>query len=749
MKNNKDKKQLIIFIFLIASFMNLLSFFSFNKSIRNQMIEQFRKELKHYTTHKAQDVKLILDDMIDSLEETQKIIREYSDFEEETIRKILTISNKLNYFNFTSFAYPNGDGIDSASQKFNITNRNYFQKSMKGEIGISGLLSSKVENKKPVQIISIPVYNKDDIISGVLFGVFDFGTIEKLSNTKRKKSERNKTYLLQLDGSYITKPNYKNNQPSFWKFLEKTDLNFEEIEKLKKDFANKEEGDFSYSYNGTISYGYFILLDDIQCYIISEIGDEVIGEQVELVNKLALKDEVFTILCLGIMILCVYFYFRETTSEIKEANKKIDDNMNIMIAAAEHSNHIIFTYDDNLKKISVKSNIRNHLFEEETIFSVPESIISKGIIAPENIEDFKNLFINNYKNKNGEADIKIILERKELWYNIALYNTYDQKNILVETIGIISEITNIKKKEINIKRKLEVYDKLIKNAILYAKVDLKLNIIFELNGKEENINFLNFLKESIIKKVKNEHLSFIIDKFSVKNLIETLDNNKEFLEIEFAIKDGDTYKWVSCMFYRLSISDKTKVLFVINDIDQKKHKELELKRRAEQDGLTGLYNSITSKSKIEKVLSKNNLLNEKHILILIDLDNYKLINDCFGHLYGDNVLIDVSNILKRKFRSNDIIGRLGGDEFIALLTNIDPSFDVERLAVRLIEDLKSSLEITYKEKDKKVKLSSSIGYVIVPDDGVNFETLYKKADEALYQVKKSGKNSYMRYHIKE
>lgn len=204
-----------------------------------------------------------------------------------------------------------------------------------------------------------------------------------------------------------------------------------------------------------------------------------------------------------------------------------------------------------------------------------------------------------------------------------------------------------------------------------------------------------------MKKVKSEHLPFLLEKFSIKNLIENFNIGKEFLEIEFIIEDKEIYKWVSCVIYKLSSENNSRVLFVINDIDQKKHKELELKKRVEQDGLTGLYNAETSKSKITEVIMKNNLSNEKQIFILFNLDNYKLINDTFGHFYGDSVLTDVANILKNKLCSNNIVGYLDGDEFIILLTNVSSEFDVEKLSERLIENLRKSLEKTYSKMEKR------------------------------------------------
>lgn len=745
MGGDRRGKQITITIFVMASIINIFSFFSFQESIRQEEIKHFKNELKGYAKNKVQDTKLVIDGMVNRLEETKNLIEEKSNFEEDVIKRILRVATRLNYFNFTSFAYPDGKGFDNADQRFDIKERNYFKKSLEGNVGISGVIHSKVENNKPVQIISIPTYDKENKVAGVLFGVFDFQTIEKITSSRLNKVGKNKTYILTQEGEYIIKPEKNISQKNFWNYLSGTKINKKDINKIKRNFLNKKEGEFSYIKDNVTYYGYYIHIDDINCYIVTEVGDEAIIDYIKSINKIAIKDEVLTISCFIVMLLCIFLYFKKTNREIRETNRKLDKNMDIMYKAAEHSEKLIFTYDNNLREIVVKTRKLNPLFREKIIISGPKKLISYGIIVPESIEDLKKLFDENPNRKNGEADIKIVYKGKEIWYNISLYNIYNEENRLTDTIGVVDDITEIKNKEKEVKRKLEIYDKLVENSILYAKVNLEEGVLLEVNGKEENISFSNFVEINILKKVKSEHLPFLLDKFSIKNLIEDFNEGKEFLEIEFIIENKGIYKWVSCVIYKLSSENNSRVLFVINDIDQKKHKELELKKRAEQDGLTGLYNAETSKSKITEALMKNNLSDEKQIFILFDLDNYKLINDSFGHFYGDSVLIDVANILKSKLRSNDIVGRLGGDEFVILLTNVSSEFDVEKLSERLMENLRKSLEKTYKQDGKEVKISGSIGFAIAPDDGVTFETLYKKADKALYQVKKNGKNNFIRY----
>ena len=122
---------------------------------------------------------------------------------------------------------------------------------------------------------------------------------------------------------------------------------------------------------------------------------------------------------------------------------------------------------------------------------------------------------------------------------------------------------------------------------------------------------------------------------------------------------------------------------------------------------------------------------------MLDLDYFKQINDTFGHQTGDRVLCDVAEKLRLSLRSNDLIGRLGGDEFIVFVRGADNEDGFRRCA----EKLNSVLMKKYEENGKEVSISASIG-IAVAEQGTDFNELYKRADIALYEVKRCGRNGY-------
>ncbi|MCR5419948.1 MAG: GGDEF domain-containing protein [Lachnospiraceae bacterium] len=181
------------------------------------------------------------------------------------------------------------------------------------------------------------------------------------------------------------------------------------------------------------------------------------------------------------------------------------------------------------------------------------------------------------------------------------------------------------------------------------------------------------------------------------------------------------------------------IISVINAANFRKSNR-ELKEQAETDLLTDLYNKVATETKIKEYL-QNNVTNKKAIMFVLDIDNFKKINDTMGHAFGDEVLSTLGHQLKSEFRINDIIGRTGGDEFIILLKDLKDDETLKREAGRVATFFKNFKVGEY----TKYSATASIGAVEIPKDGSDFEALYKAADKALYLAKKRGKNQMAFY----
>ncbi|MCP3901699.1 MAG: GGDEF domain-containing protein [Desulfobacteraceae bacterium] len=166
--------------------------------------------------------------------------------------------------------------------------------------------------------------------------------------------------------------------------------------------------------------------------------------------------------------------------------------------------------------------------------------------------------------------------------------------------------------------------------------------------------------------------------------------------------------------------------------------QIELYRSANYDKLTSLPNRSMFMDQLNHVLKQSIRYERKFALLFIDLDGFKAVNDTLGHDAGDDVLIEVAKRLKGCVRDSDIVARLGGDEFTIIFTKINSLNDAKSGAEKIIKNLSDPLII----KGHDTQIGASIGISTYPENGSDIELLLKKADDAMYGVKKEGKNNY-------
>lgn len=221
-------------------------------------------------------------------------------------------------------------------------------------------------------------------------------------------------------------------------------------------------------------------------------------------------------------------------------------------------------------------------------------------------------------------------------------------------------------------------------------------------------------------------------------LLHNITSGVPYSETEFRIRNI-TYQYTWCRIRSTTQYDSDdipiKAIGVIVDIDEEKCRSTALIEAAQRDALTKLFNKDATKLKIEHLLSDKSD-NRLHAMMIIDVDNFKAVNDRFGHQWGDAVLSKMAKSLKNLFRSTDIIGRIGGDEFLVFMENIGTPELASRKARALVQIFKGTpLKIN-------IELSCSVGVAFYPKDAMDYTGLFINADSALYRVKNSGKENF-------
>lgn len=355
------------------------------------------------------------------------------------------------------------------------------------------------------------------------------------------------------------------------------------------------------------------------------------------------------------------------------------------------------------------------LFEEDELLL---SILNKSINAiDENYMQMLILDVTSHIDRKITFTMIIDEYAKEIFFVVYIV-------IIILLFSAISNISVNKKLRMQ-NRRYEILAR-ISNEYLYEYV-VKSNRLelskkcIQLFGTQEKFNEVN----SILK----DHLS--------KN-----DLDESNIEIKLPLANGDmgVFKTIT-----LSIdNDKGELVSIIGkliDISKEAAEKEELLIKSQLDGLTGLYNHITTKELITESI-RNRDEYQIDAFIIIDCDKLKDINDTYGHLMGDCILENISKSLKLTFRNTDIIGRIGGDEFCVYIKDVPSADFIQKKCERLISIIKNTMEDIY--------VSVSIGIVFVNEKNT-YESLFEKADNAMYQAKRKGRaqivigNSYVTF----
>jgi diguanylate cyclase (GGDEF)-like protein/PAS domain S-box-containing protein len=191
----------------------------------------------------------------------------------------------------------------------------------------------------------------------------------------------------------------------------------------------------------------------------------------------------------------------------------------------------------------------------------------------------------------------------------------------------------------------------------------------------------------------------------------------------------------------IELEGKSVILSVARDITERKRAEQQLAYIATHDALTGLPNRVLFNDRLNLALAQAQRHQQKLAVLLLDLDRFKDINDTLGHSVGDQLLRVTSRRLKGLLRKSDTLARMGGDEFLFLVIDIDRLENVTEVARKILGSFRAPFVI----EDHELHSTASIGVTIFPDDGVDADTLLKNADIAMYSAKQKGRNNYQRY----
>lgn len=367
------------------------------------------------------------------------------------------------------------------------------------------------------------------------------------------------------------------------------------------------------------------------------------------------------------------------------------------------------------------------------------------IIYEKDIEYVKSIILEASKTDNPVFEFEHRIIRKDqsvIWILVrGSFSCYSQKNIFN---CVVLDITTRKEMEEAIKiseQRFRIALAQTESTIFEYNIATKVMIHGNRSAGTYGIGQITENVPLILVENKTIHPDTATDFLNMYQKIIDGQPNASCL-IKTRIKESGHYEWrkISMTTIYDESGSPVQAIGFLEDIDEQVRREDHLRYQSERDSLTGLYNRGTMIDKIKAKLANHTHRNIA-LMIIIDIDDFKSVNDTYGHMFGDYVLSESAKRISSLFRKETAIGRIGGDEFMGFICDL-PS---ETKAYSCAERIARTFAMSFSDHCHTAAISCSIGIAIFPQDGHTFEDLYQNSDIALYEAKKRGKNQVVAY----
>lgn len=619
----------------------------------------------------------------------------------------------------------------------------YIEKIMAGKSGITNVFRSSVSGDE-VFVIFAPVIRDGKVIGGIT-GTTDVGQLVDFIDSTGFDSHCY-SYIIKSDGNLMMQTSHPESLydgRAYYYFLDKlTDKCSIRSDELRGRLEKKESGTFTYSVGDQSRLVCYMPTSVNNWYVVTTVSTRVAEAYIGKINITAYHLTAKVTVIFILLTIAILIWSGKTTRLILKSREELELGNQRLELAMAHSANTIFEYRVKEDQIVFLSSARRREKDMPEVIDYVLGDEGRQILVD---PDYSAIFAEALKKASAGNEIETseILGgsafEEDSWYKMSLSPVHNAGGETVEVIGTVEDITEEKRIRRRYAQEEKYRTAILSESVALWSVDLT---------REAMLTCFAFGRDQMGGHSFIPYDEKLLDQFCVSVHPEDQEKLRMFLQlnhmlaayyigqgeikelIRMRLTDRDKYRWVSVSISLLSepSTGNPNAFAYMKDVDQ----ETRLAHSFERDPLTGLYNRRNIDKKIGEALIENTGL---ACMMMLDLDGFKEVNDRFGHQEGDHVLKQIGQILTDAFRADDLVVRLGGDEFLVFLNSLPD----EKAAGQRAEDV---LQKVYDMRvmDESHDVSVSIGIAFAPKDGEDFETLYKKADEALYAAKRGGKN---------
>lgn len=751
---NRQKFYLIGAILLVVlCFVGLLVEFSVKAFSFSEQLS--RSQMKEMSVQTAQSVNIKVASEMNYISALSLIFAQYPDLHAPQTLELLSSITESSPFDRIRLTTPDGRSFAAPNNMIDISEREYFRAAMAGSSGVSDSMLS-FYNNAPVLTVYAPIIQDGQVV-GTIHGARELTTLSKALNTKHIEGigvfyviKKNGHLILKSDDADVLDASYTN----LWRFLGNATMDKKDsIPSLQRKMVESQAGFFSYTVQNKSHVSYYMPLNINDWYLIHIVPVSSITAMSAPFQQLAL-----TLVLRALLALCIlgaiYLYFAQRSHRaVVNANRELRVSNERFRIAISHTPSIIFDYNIAADRITFEEGITPPYHLPKVIEQASSYILTQHILAEESVVVFQRMFSEIRSGAPSSTSvIKIQTQGDPVWERMMLTTIFDGCRRPLRTIGTIENITEQILSDLRRQQAEEHRRTLAADALWFYDINVTQDVYYKydlsLPQPEDPIwmpyssNVVASCHSGILETDRAAFME-IADR---NRLMQAFEQNITELTCEYRILiSSGSVLWMQSNSHLLRdpVSQELHCYTYVKNIQDRKERELALRQQAELDPLTGLYNRQAAERLISEAL-KDMPERSLHGFFSIDIDNFKSINDHFGHISGDNVLRLVAEECRELVRAKDIVARMGGDEFIIFLRDARNLGQIETIATRLCDHIRR-LTLQPEGTNTSAVLSVSVGIAVAPQHGITFDELYCNSDLALYYAKQHGRNRHAVY----
>ncbi|NLI54482.1 MAG: diguanylate cyclase, partial [Clostridiales bacterium] len=744
-KRLRRLRMLIVPLFLVAILVAALALYS---AQANQRAERLTGELLLASANEQEQMLSVkLEGEFALLSLLAASLGEQEDLAADQALQVTESASAASDFRTLVVADRYGIGVFGEGRTVLLSDQTYYQRTQTGERAVEFVDGTRFGGMGAAVVFAVPIAT-DERIDGAAIGVLDEQILRELFEANAYGG--GETFVCDADGTILSGGAMFETTDEDNLFSILADSGAQDAERMIREIRSGTEGVAEVAIGAQRWY---------VAYVPAGYGGWTVAQSVpsSLVERMVSEQRSLGNLVIGIATACAILtalflaglYSRAIRRSHRERERLLSAEEDYRIAA-QQGGMLIVRYDIGSGRILSSSGAIEHFALPNGFEKIDPDRMLSDLVGEESREDFTAIY-RAVQRGDASGGAEILMKNTKgrfRWYRFEFAAIGDGGGRSAQAIVTIRDVTAQHERTAAYKRWQNALAASVGLSVALMEINISTGecervegefaaMLDRQSGRQPAQEVLDRFSEAIVAQEDREaFLAFV----SPQRLIGLHRRGIQTDEAEVRLlrADGAPCKCVlTVQMTDAPKNDEVKAFLMLKDFENISQEMDRLSDLALRDGLSGLLNRTAARKAIEEALLFGS--GETVALFMIDADNFKQVNDLLGHQHGDQALRQMSAVIRKTFRSTDVVARIGGDEFFVFLSEVSGEAFAEAKAAALCETLRFTYFV---EERGSISLTASIGVVIAKRSACDYDWLYAEADHALYDAKKAGKNRY-------